>query len=43
MAGGMELRRSTSAWFAANARRLSIASSLECVAHAYVTAEGERH
>jgi glycosyltransferase involved in cell wall biosynthesis len=43
MAGGMELRRSTSAWFAANARRLSIASSLERVSHAYATVERKRH
>ena len=29
------LRRSTAAWFAANARRLSLASSLERVSQAY--------
>jgi glycosyltransferase involved in cell wall biosynthesis len=33
-AGG-ELRRSTSAWFAANARRLSVDTSLEVVARSY--------
>jgi glycosyltransferase involved in cell wall biosynthesis len=33
--GGDDLRRSTAAWFAANARRLSLASSLERVAQAY--------
>jgi glycosyltransferase involved in cell wall biosynthesis len=33
-AGG-ELRRSTAAWFAANARRLSIESSLDAVARSY--------
>jgi glycosyltransferase involved in cell wall biosynthesis len=37
MAGGMELRRSTAAWFATNARRLSLASSLERVSSAYAT------
>jgi glycosyltransferase involved in cell wall biosynthesis len=35
MAAGMELRRSTAGWFARNARRLSLASSLERVARAY--------
>jgi glycosyltransferase involved in cell wall biosynthesis len=37
MAGGMELRRSTAAWFTRNARRLSLASSLERVSRAYAT------
>ena len=34
-AGGRELRASTAAWYAANARRLSLADSLERVAAAY--------
>jgi glycosyltransferase involved in cell wall biosynthesis len=34
-AGGSELRASTAAWYAANARRLSLADSLERVATAY--------
>ena len=33
--GGQALRRSTADWFAANARRLSLAHSLEVVARAY--------
>ena len=33
--GGAELRRSTSDWFDANARRLGVASSLEAVARSY--------
>jgi glycosyltransferase involved in cell wall biosynthesis len=33
--GGPELRASTAAWYAANARRLSLAESLERVAEAY--------
>ena len=33
--GGAELRRSTSDWFDANARRLGVASSLEAVAESY--------
>lgn len=37
MAGGMELRRSTSAWFAGNVRRLSLAASVERVSLAYAT------
>jgi glycosyltransferase involved in cell wall biosynthesis len=37
-AAGPELRRSTSEWFARNARRLSIESSLETVAAAYASA-----
>jgi glycosyltransferase involved in cell wall biosynthesis len=43
MACGMELRRSTAAWFAGNARRLSLASSLERVARAYATDRREHH
>jgi glycosyltransferase involved in cell wall biosynthesis len=39
-AAGPELRRSTADWFARNARRLSIGSSLDVVAKAY--AEGAR-
>ena len=35
--GGMELRRSTSEWFVANARRLSLDSSLERVSRAYAS------
>jgi glycosyltransferase involved in cell wall biosynthesis len=35
MDDGMELRRSTAGWFARNARRLSLASSLERVSSAY--------
>ena len=35
LAGGMELRRSTAAWFDDNARRLSLGSSLERVVLAY--------
>jgi glycosyltransferase involved in cell wall biosynthesis len=35
MAGGLELRRSTAAWFAANAARLSLTTSVERVARAY--------
>ena len=42
MAGGMELRRSTAAWFAANARRLSLASSLERVSSVYAAGARER-
>ena len=42
IAGGMELRRSTAAWFAANAHRLSFASSLERVSNAYATDRRER-
>jgi glycosyltransferase involved in cell wall biosynthesis len=42
MAAGMELRRSTAAWFARNARRLSLASSLERVASAYAAGRLER-
>ena len=42
IAGGMELRRSTAAWFAANAHRLSLASSLERVSNAYATDRRER-
>jgi glycosyltransferase involved in cell wall biosynthesis len=37
MAGGMELRRSTTEWFASNARRLSLAASVERVSIAYAT------
>jgi glycosyltransferase involved in cell wall biosynthesis len=37
LAGGMELRRSTFAWFMRNARRLSLDSSLELVSRAYAT------
>jgi glycosyltransferase involved in cell wall biosynthesis len=37
MAGGMELRRTTSAWFAGNVRRLSLAASVERVSLAYAT------
>jgi glycosyltransferase involved in cell wall biosynthesis len=37
LAGGMELRRSTAAWFAANAQRLSLESSLERVIRAYAS------
>ena len=33
--GGAELRASTAAWYAANARRLSLADSLERVAEVY--------
>ena len=43
IAGGMDLRRSTAAWFAGNARRLSIASSLDRVSSAYATSQGKRH
>jgi glycosyltransferase involved in cell wall biosynthesis len=43
IAGGMELRRSTAAWFARNARRLSLASSLERVSTAYTPDRVERH
>jgi glycosyltransferase involved in cell wall biosynthesis len=43
MAGGMELRRSTAAWFARNARRLSLASSLERVSAAYTPDRVEHH
>ena len=43
MAGGMELRRSTAAWFARNARRLSLASSLERVSTAYTADRVEHH
>lgn len=35
LAGGPELRASTAAWYAANARRLSLSESLERVAAAY--------
>jgi glycosyltransferase involved in cell wall biosynthesis len=35
LAGGMELRRTTASWFADNARRLSLESSLERVSAAY--------
>jgi glycosyltransferase involved in cell wall biosynthesis len=35
LAGGMELRRTTASWFAENARRLSLESSLERVSAAY--------
>jgi DNA-binding NarL/FixJ family response regulator len=35
LAGGMELRQSTAAWFGANARRLSLDSSLQTVLRAY--------
>jgi glycosyltransferase involved in cell wall biosynthesis len=35
IAGGMELRRSTAAWFAQNRRRLALDSSLEQVCRAY--------
>jgi glycosyltransferase involved in cell wall biosynthesis len=35
LAGGMELRRSTAAWFDSNARRLSLESSLDQVLLAY--------
>jgi glycosyltransferase involved in cell wall biosynthesis len=35
--GGIELRRSTAAWFADNARRLSLESSLERVLRAYAS------
>jgi hypothetical protein len=37
VAGGMDLRRSTSAWFAGNVRRLSLAASVERVSLAYAT------
>jgi glycosyltransferase involved in cell wall biosynthesis len=37
LAGGLELRRSTAAWFSANAQRLSLESSLERVQSAYDT------
>jgi glycosyltransferase involved in cell wall biosynthesis len=40
--GGMELRRSTGAWFATNARRLSLGSSLERVSSAYASGSRER-
>jgi glycosyltransferase involved in cell wall biosynthesis len=43
IAGGMALRRSTAAWFAGNARRLSLASSLERVSSAYATDRREHH
>jgi glycosyltransferase involved in cell wall biosynthesis len=43
MAGGMELRRSTAAWFARNAHRLSLASSLERVSTAYTPDRVEHH
>jgi glycosyltransferase involved in cell wall biosynthesis len=43
MAGGTELRRSTAAWFARNARRLSLASSLERVSAAYTPDRVEHH
>jgi glycosyltransferase involved in cell wall biosynthesis len=43
IAGGMELRRSTAAWFARNARRLSLASSLERVSAAYTPDRVEHH
>ena len=36
-AGGDALRRSTAAWFAANARRLSLANSLDVVVAAYAS------
>jgi len=39
---GAVLRDSTAAWFARNARRLSLASSLERVAAAYAPAGVER-
>jgi glycosyltransferase involved in cell wall biosynthesis len=42
MAGGMELRRSTAAWFTANARRLSLASSVEHVSQVYSADSRER-
>jgi glycosyltransferase involved in cell wall biosynthesis len=42
MAGGMELRRSTAAWFARNARRLSLATSLERVSNAYTAGTPDR-
>jgi glycosyltransferase involved in cell wall biosynthesis len=42
MAGGMELRRSTAAWFTAHARRLSLASSVEHVSQVYSADSRER-
>ena len=42
LAGGIELRRSTADWFAANARRLSLDSSLERVSRAYAGALSRR-
>jgi glycosyltransferase involved in cell wall biosynthesis len=42
LAGGMDLRRSTAGWFASNARRLSLASSLERVSNAYAADRLER-
>ncbi len=36
--GGIDLRRSTAAWFAENARRLSLESSLEVVLACYASA-----
>ena len=38
--GGIDLRRSTAAWFARNARRLSLESSLERVSEAYESGYG---
>jgi glycosyltransferase involved in cell wall biosynthesis len=42
LAGGMDLRRSTAGWFASNAHRLSLASSLERVSSAYAADRLER-
>jgi glycosyltransferase involved in cell wall biosynthesis len=42
LAAGMDLRRSTAEWFARNARRLSLASSLERVSNAYAADRLER-
>jgi glycosyltransferase involved in cell wall biosynthesis len=40
LAGGMELRRTTAAWFARNAQRLSLESSLERVSETYASSYG---
>jgi glycosyltransferase involved in cell wall biosynthesis len=40
--GGLPLRRATADWFARNARRLSLASSLETVASAYAAGQLNR-
>ena len=41
LSGGDELRSSTAAWFDANSKRLSLASSLERVSQAYAGAPAE--
>jgi glycosyltransferase involved in cell wall biosynthesis len=40
LAGGMRLRRTTASWFAENARRLSLESSLERVSEVYASRYG---